>query len=372
MRDSLDMIPVTRSSLPELDMYIEYLRKIWETKWLTNNGEFAILLEQELRRYLKVKELILVSNGTMALHLALRSFDLGKEVITTPFTFVATTNAIIWERLAPVFADIDPDTFNIDPNDVKRKITKKTCAILAVHVYGNPCNVDELKAVADEHDIKLIYDGAHSFGVEYDNQSVFNYGDVSTLSFHATKVFNTIEGGALVTEDEKLAERLRLLRDHGIKSAEEFAGIGTNAKMNEFQAVMGLCNLEQVDRNIELRKRLYKRYVDKLEKQRKLKFQKLVASKYNYAYMPVIFKNHKERDQVHNELLKQGIGSRKYFYPLTVFSENFKTQRTNPVRKFNLAAASDIARRVLCLPLYPELAIDEVDSITETISQIVY
>jgi dTDP-4-amino-4,6-dideoxygalactose transaminase len=360
------MIPVTQPILPELKKYVQYLERIWQTKWVTNNGEFALLLEKKLKDYLKVENLVLVSNGTLALQLALKAFNLRGEVITTPFTFVATTNAVRWEGLTPVFADIDPETFNIDPKDVEEKITEKTCAILAVHVYGNPCRVDELSKIAHDHDLKLIYDAAHCFGVEYNNQSVFSYGDVSALSFHATKVFNTIEGGALVTKDRKLAEKLRLLRDHGIKSAEEFIGIGTNAKMNEFQAAMGLCNLENVDLCIESRKRLYECYVDKLGKQKKHRFQKLEASKYNYAYMPVIFSSRKERDDVYNELLKHGVQSRKYFYPLTVNSSNFN-EEGSLVKKFNLVTASDIAQRVLCLPLYPELPIEEVHRIVEIV-----
>jgi len=363
------MIPVTRPSLPEFDKYVGYLKKLWETKWITNNGEFALLLEEKLRNYLKVKDVILVSNGTIALQLALKSLAARGEIITTPFTFIATTNAILWEGYTPVFADIDPDTYNIDPKDVEKKITEKTSAILAVHVYGNPCYVEQLEAIANEHNVKLIFDGAHSFGVEYDNQSVFNYGDVSTLSFHATKIFNTIEGGALVTRDRNLAEKLRLLRDHGIKSAEEIVAVGTNAKMNEFQAAMGLCNLENVNQNIELRKKLYKRYVRKLGKHKKFQFQKLKASTYNYAYMPVAFENETMRDEVHKELLRHEIVSRKYFYPLTADSSYLKTEKTR-IKKDSLPIASNVAQRILCLPLYPELPVEEVDRITELVKRI--
>jgi len=366
------LITVTKPALPELDKYIEYLKRVWESKWITNNGPYVQLLEEKLRRHLKVEELVLVCNGTMALQLALRVFGLKGEVVTSPFTFVATTNSILWEGLTPVFADIDADTFNIDPADVERKITDRTSAILAVHVYGNPCNVEDLKMIADKHDLKLIYDGAASFGVEHKNQSVFNYGDMSALSFHATKVFNTIEGGALVTSDRRLAEKLRLLRDHGINSEEEIFEIGTNAKMNEFQAAMGLCNLEQVDRNMELRSRLYKHYVDILCESKKMTFQKLMASKYNYAYMPVLFESQCQRNRVHDELLQNGIGTRKYFYPLTVNAEYYKRKKIDLVEKFQLKTASDIAQRVLCLPLYHELALDDVDKIARRIIQIVH
>ena len=361
------MIPVTRPSLPELEKYEGYLRRIWQTKWLTNNGEFMLQLEQKLKDYLKVKNLVLLSNGTLALHLALRSLGLRGEVITTPFTFVATTNSILWERLTPVFADIDPYTFNIDPKDVEAKITEKTCAILAVHVYGNPCDVEALANIAEKYGVKLIYDGAHSFGVEYGGRSVFEYGDVSTLSFHATKVFNTIEGGALATNDSELAGELQLLRDHGIKSAEEFIGAGTNAKMNEFQAAMGLCNIDSVERDIALREALYKRYVKKLDELGKFQFQKLVASKYNYAYMPVCFENSSQRDSIYSRLLDKGVSCRKYFYPLTFETKYFKAEGSDSVKKFGLTVAPDVAGRVLCLPLYPGLDFDNVDKIVELI-----
>lgn len=364
------MIPVTRPSLPELDKYTEYLKLLWKTKWITNNGELTRLLEQKLKEHLKVEDIILVSNGTIALQLALRVSVSKGEVITTPFTFIATTNAILWEGYTPVFADINPDTYNIDPEDVAKKITKKTRAILAVHVYGNPSYAEELETVANEHDVKLIFDGAHSFGVEYRNQSVFNFGEVSTLSFHATKVFNTIEGGALTTKNRELAKKLRLLRDHGIKSTEEVDAVGTNAKMNEFQAAMGLCNLEHVNRNIELRKRLYERYVKKLGKTR-FKFQRLQASKYNYAYIPVCFENQTIRDRVHHELSQHEIGSRKYFYPLTTDSNYFKSKKTGKFRRIELPVAANISSRVLCLPLYPDLSIAEVDGIAEIVKQVV-
>jgi dTDP-4-amino-4,6-dideoxygalactose transaminase len=363
------VIPVTKPSIPELEKYIGYLQRIWETKWLTNNGEFMRLLEKNLQDYLKVQNIVLVSNGTLALQLALKSLHLHGEVITTPFTFVATTNSILWEGLTPVFADIDPETFNIDPEDVEKKITKNTCAILAVHVYGNPCNVEELAVIADRYRIKLIYDGAHSFDVEYGGRSVFDYGDVSTLSFHATKVFNTIEGGALLTGDATLAGELRLLRDHGIRSAEDFVGIGTNAKMNELQAAMGLCNLDCIKRNIKLREELYKRYVDRLAAIGQLEFQKLVASKYNYAYMPVCFESMSQRDLVHNELFRQGVGTRKYFYPLTVNARHFASKPSGFAKAFGLEVASDVAQRVLCLPIFPGLSLGDVDKIIEIIGK---
>jgi dTDP-4-amino-4,6-dideoxygalactose transaminase len=364
------MINVTKTNLPELEKYVEYLERIWSTRWITNNGEFVQLLNRQLEKYLKIKNLVLISNGTLALQLALRVLDLKGEVITTPFTFVTTTNVILWNGLTPVFADIDAKTFNIDPADVEKKITKKTSGILAVHLYGNPCYVEELQEIADKYGLKLIYDAAHAFSVEYKNQAVCNYGDISVLSFHATKAFHSIEGGAIVARSEELVEKLKLLRNHGIKSEEEVVLPGTNAKMNEFQAIMGLCNLEKIDEKIQLRKKIYEHYKKKLRDTNYLNYQKIIASKYNYIYMPVCFKNMKKRDHVYSELLKNGIKPRKYFYPLTVNTNYFKKKGINLVEKYNLKEASNISDRILCLPLYPDLEIPIVDRIINIINRL--
>ena len=354
---------VTRPVLPELEKYVEYLKRIWTTRWLTNDGEFVQQLERRLEEYLKIKDLTLVSNGTLALHVAIKALDLKGEVVTTPFTFPATTNAILWEGLTPVFADIDAETFNINPSDVESKITKKTSAILAVHTYGNPCYVEELQEIANRYNIKLIYDAAHAFGVEYKNQSVIKYGDISTLSFHATKVFNTIEGGAIYAADEKVTEKIRLMRNHGIRSEEKVCIVGTNAKMNEFQAIMGLCNLEEIDEKIRLRKNIFNHYKEGLANNGQVKVQKTIASKNNYSYMPVCFENIEKRNQMHFELLRNGVVSRKYFYPLTTEADYFKEKGLNLVKEYNLKNASDIANRILCLPLYPDLDIESVEKI---------
>lgn len=363
------MINVTKTKLPDIEKYIKYLKRIWKTRWVTNNGEFVQLLEKELQGYLRVKNLLVVSNGTLALQLILKALDLRGEIITTPFTFAATTNVILWEGLKPIFADIDSETFNIDPHDVERKITKKTSAILAVHVYGNCCWVEELRKIADKHNLKLIYDAAHSFAVEYKNESALNYGDASALSFHATKVFNTIEGGGIVVRDEELFEKLKLLRNFGIKSEEEVVLPGINAKMNEFQAAMGLCNLGGINKEIQLRKKIYERYQQTLADNENIKFQKIIASKYNYAYMPVCFKDIKKRDEIYAWLIKNGIKPRKYFFPLTANFEYFKERGVDLAQKYDLKAAADITGRVLCLPIYPGLRIDEVDKITKIIKQ---
>lgn len=359
------MITVTKPDLPPLKEYMEYLKKIWASKWLTNDGEYVQLLQRKLEEHLKIRDLVLVSNGTLAIELALRVLDIKGEVITTPFTFPATTNAILWEGLTPVFADVDPETFNIDPKEVEKRITKKTSAILAVHVFGNPCYVKELQEIAHRHDVKLIYDAAAAFGIEYENQPVLDYGDLSILSFHATKVFHTIEGGAIAVKDETLSEKLRLLRDHGIKSAEHVAIVGTNAKMNEFQAVMGICNLKYVDERIQRRKRLCEYYKRKLSKY--VRFQKLTASKYNYGYMPVCFEDVEKRDEVYSRLLKNRIEPRKYFFPLTTSSDYFKKEGADLVRKYDLRNAHDISNRILCLPLYPDLEMQDADRVTEMV-----
>lgn len=362
------MINVAKSDVPELEEYIKYLKKIWSTKWLTNDGEFVQLLKEKLEEYLTVKNLLVVANGTLALQLALRALELKGEVITTPFTFAATTNVILWEGLTPVFADIDPDTFNIDPKQVEKRVTGKTSAVLATHVYGNPCYVEELGEIAAKHNLTLIYDAAHAFGVKYQNQSVLKYGDISTLSFHATKVFNTGEGGAIIAKNEELFDRLKLLRNHGIKSEEEVVLPGINAKMNEFQAAMGLCNLENIDEKIRLRKGIYEHYKEKLA-ETNIKFQEIIASKYNYIYMPMCFENVEKRDEIYSELIKNGVKPRKYFFPLTVNFEYFKEKGRNLVEKYDLRGANDIANRVLCLPLYPDLEIGTVDTVCGIIKE---
>lgn len=361
------MITVTKSDLPPLEKYVEYLKKIWSTRCLTNDGAFVRLLQKELKDYLKVENLVLVSNGTLALHLALKACQLQGEVITTPFTFAATTNVILWEGLTPVFADIDPETFNIDPEEVEKKITEKTSAILAVHVYGNPCCVEELQEIAGKHNLKLIYDAAHAFGVEYKNQSVLSFGDVSTLSFHATKVFTTIEGGAIICKDENMLERMKLLRNHGIKSEEEVVVPGTNAKMDEFRAAMGLCNLKMINKRILQRKRLHEHYKQKLS--RYVQFQRVIATKYNYGYMPVCFEDAEERDRAYSELVKNGIKPRKYFFPLTTNHNYFN--KMGMVKLYNLEQAFDVSSRVLCLPLYPDLEIENVDKVVEIVKSVI-
>jgi len=362
------MIFVTRTKLPPIHRYYKYLRQIWASNWVTNNGQLVQELELKLRDYLKVYNLSLVTNATIALQMAIKSLKIEGEVITTPFTFAASTNVILWEKMKPVFADIDPETFNIDPKDIEKKITKDTRAILAVHVYGNPCDVERIEEIAQKHNLKVIYDAAHAFGVEYKNSSILNYGDVSVLSFHATKVFNTIEGGALVSPNQELDAKFRLLRNFGIVNEEKVIHPGINAKMNEFQAAMGLCNLQTINRDIRARDKMYHLYISGLSKIKGLKFQRLTASRYNYSYMPVIFRDKKHRDLIYDRLKENGIHARKYFYPLTssldYFSQSERTSHQN-----SLPVAVSIADRVLCIPLFSELTVEIVKKVVDLIAK---
>jgi len=363
------MINVTKTKLPSINQYSKYLKKIWHNNWVTNNGEFVQSLEKKLQNHLRVKNLLVVSNGTLALQLALKVLNLRGEVITTPFTFPATTNVILWEKLKPVFADIDAKTFNIAPQDIEKKITAKTSAILAVHVYGSCCDVERIQKIASRHNLKIIYDAAHSFGVEHNNKSILDSGDISIMSFHATKTFNTIEGGAIITKNNKLFEKLKLLRNFGIQSEEKVVLPGINAKMNEFQAAMGLCNLKNIKQETKHRKKIWECYKKELQDCNNITFQELNAFNYHYGYMPVCFANRKQRDIVYSELIKNGIKSRKYFYPLTTSSEYLRETGMNLEKKHNLIIASNVADRILCLPIYPELKIAIVHRIVKIIKK---
>jgi dTDP-4-amino-4,6-dideoxygalactose transaminase len=359
------MINVTRVQLPDLNEYYNYLKKIWENNWVTNDGQFLQQFEEKLSDYLKVKNILAVTNGTLALQLVFKALDLEGEVITTPFTFVATTNALIWEGLTPVFADINPETFNLDPVQVENMITPRTSAILAVHVYGNACNTDELQRIADKHGIKLIYDAAHAFGADYQNRSLVSYGDAATLSFHATKVFNTIEGGAIVIKDEEIFEKLKLLRNFGIKTEEEVVCPGINAKMNEFCASMGLCNFTHLEDAIINRREINDYYKTLLEGS-PVCFQKQMNSKHNYSYFPVLFENKGKRDVIFNKLIENGVKTRKYFYPLASDSVFLKQEKNI---EDSIPVARSVSDRVLCLPIYPGLELSIVKKIVSIIKQ---
>ena len=304
------MINVTKTYLPNKEKYQKYVDEIYENGWLTNYGPLTQRLEKRLAEYLGVKNIVLVSNGTSALEIAYRTLELKGVVITTPFSFVATTSSLVMNQLSPVFADIDKNTFNLDPKNIEKLITKNTSAILPVHVFGNSCKVEKIDEIADKYNLKLIYDAAHAFDVEYKGNSVLNYGDISTLSFHATKLFHTIEGGALIINNDKLAQKARYLINFGIKNQEEIPYLGTNAKMNEFEAAMGLCILDDIEQIKQKRKMVLDTY--KRELRGMVQFQeKNKNATENYSYCPVVFKNEGQLLKVQKALNEQKIFPRR-------------------------------------------------------------
>lgn len=360
-------ILVTRSSMPPMEEYIEEIKELWETHWLTNMGAKHKQFQADLTDYLGVDHVELLTNGHMALELTLQAMNLQGEVITTPFTFASTTHAIVRNGLTPVFCDIDPVTYTMDAGKIESLITDRTCAIMPVHVYGNVCDVEEIDRIANKYELKVIYDAAHSFGETYKGKGIGTFGNVSCFSFHATKVFNSIEGGAVCYKDEELGEKLYQLKNFGIHNAEEVTGVGANAKMNEFCAAMGLCNLRHVEEEIAKRKKVVERYMQRLQDVPGIQlntYQKDV--KQNYAYFPVVFDEKAfgvSRNEVFQHLAEHGIGARKYFYPLTnsfeCFNKAFDVMQT-PV-------ALHIAKRVLTLPLYADLPVEDVDRICDLI-----
>ena len=316
-----DKILVTRSSMPDLDEYVDEIKELWETHWLTNMGVKHQKLQKDLEEYLSVEHIDLLTNGHMALELTLQAMDLQGEVITTPFTFASTTHAIIRNGLKPVFCDINPEDFTMDVSKIEALITDKTCAILPIHVYGNVCNVEEIQRIADKYGLKVIYDAAHTFGERYDDKGIGSFGDASCFSFHATKVFNTIEGGAVCYKNKELGERLYNLKNFGIRDQETVESVGANAKMNEFQAAMGICNLRHVDDEILKRKKVVQRYRSHLEGVEGIQLSPVQDKvKSNYAYFPVVIDEKTfgySRNEIADRLGKYGIFARKYFYPLT-------------------------------------------------------
>lgn len=356
---------VTRSSLPPLEDYVEKLKAIWDSAWLTNMGQFHEELKQELKEYLQVSGLELFVNGHMALEMILQAMELKGEVITTPFSFASTTHAIVRNGLTPVFCDIREDNFTLDADKLEDLITEKTCAIVPTHVYGNICDVEKIQKIADRHGLKVIYDAAHTFGETYQGVGVGNFGDASMFSFHATKVFHTIEGGAVTYREDWLNDRLYQLKNFGITGKESVEFVGGNAKMNEFQAAMGLCNLKYIGGEIAKRERAAKRYLERLSGVEGIRFSKPDPRvKSNYAYMPVIFDGYwKTRDEIYDLLAKHQIFARKYFYPcinaFDCYQEQFDENDT-PVAK-------RISRQVLTLPLYADLSLDVVDQICDLI-----
>src|SRR5690554_466232 len=351
--------------MPEFKEYIEEIRELWDTHWLTNMGTKHKNLESQLLDYLNVPNITLFTNGHLALECIIAALNLRGEVITTPFTFASTTHAIVRNGLKPVFCDINPYDYTIDVEKIESLITEKTSAIIPVHVYGNVCDIEAIDRIAKKHNLKVIYDAAHTFGVTVNGQGVGTFGDASMFSFHATKVFNTIEGGAVTYNDSSIKQVLNDLKNFGITGPETVEYVGGNAKMNEFQAAMGICNLRHVDKEIDKRKKVVERYIENLKDITGIQLsKKQVDVESNYAYFPVVFDGYKmTRDEVFEKLKGNDIIARKYFYPLTNSFECYKDQYDvdeTPVAKY-------IAERVLTLPLYADLALEDVDRICEII-----
>lgn len=355
------MIQVTKSYLPDVNKFKNYIDQIYANACLTNNGPLVKLLEKRLEQYLNVKHVILVNNGTIALQIAYKALELSGEVITTPFSFVATTSSLIWEQLKPKFIDIDPSSFNLDPKKIESNINSKTSAILGVHVFGNPCDVEAIGEIARKHQLKVIYDAAHAFNVKYKNTNILNYGDISTLSFHATKIFHTCEGGAIITNDDELAKKIRLLINFGITSPTSIDCLGINAKMSEIQAAMGLCVLDDIDHIMSKRKEIWHRYFKKLSPT--LHFQNhLLDSQQNYSYVPVLFKSEADLLKVQVILNKEDIFPRRYFYPSLDTLNYAKTGDFCSISR-------DISSRILCLPTIYDLNEEIQNKIISLVSE---
>ncbi len=341
------MINVTKTYLPNKKNYQKYVDEIYANGWITNNGPLVQKLENRLAKYLGVKNIILVSNGTTALEIAYRTLDLKGYAITTPFSFVATTSSLVTNGLHPIFADIDLDTLNIDPNKIENLITSNTSAIVPVHVFGNACNVEAIDKIAKKNNLKVIYDAAHAFDVKYKGKSILNYGDISTLSFHATKLFHTIEGGALIINDDSLVQKARYLINFGIKNTESIPDLGTNAKMNEFEAAMGLCMLDEIENIEKQREILYFTYKKELDEVVKFQ-QQNENSTLNYSYFPIILDSQEQTLKIQKALNSKNIFPRRYFYPSLDTLDYIEPKQFMPNSR-------DISERILCLPLYPEL-----------------
>lgn len=362
-------ILVTQTSMPPFDEYVNEIKDIWDSHWLTNMGPKHNLLESKLKEYLKVDNISLFTNGHNALELCLQAMNLSGEVITTPFTFASTTHAIVRNGLTPVFCDINPDDYTIDVTKIESLITDKTTAIVPVHVYGHVCNVEEIERIAKKYGLKVIYDAAHVFGVRYNNKGIGDFGDASMFSFHATKVYHTIEGGAICYHNEELGHELYKLRDFGIKDAETIDGIGSNAKMNEFVAAMGLCTLRHVDKEIDKRKKVVECYRDNLTGIDGIQLPPIQRNVVpNYAYFPIVIDEKvfgATRNEVFAKLAENEIHARKYFYPLTNAFDCFHGM----FDMYQTPVAVRISKRVLTLPLYAELELDNVKRICDIIKQ---
>jgi dTDP-4-amino-4,6-dideoxygalactose transaminase len=350
------MIPITKPFLPPREEYAKYLDGIWLRQWLTNMGPLASTLELTLKDHLHVNHLLFVTNGTVALELAMKSLELQGEVITTAFTFVATTSSIVWSGCQPVFVDIDPDSLNLDATKIEEAITERTVAIMATHVYGNPCDVLAIEAIAKKHNLKVIYDGAHAFGVQFNGESIFNYGDISTCSLHATKLYHSTEGGLIMTKDAALLKKLAYMRNFGFNGPEAFSELGINGKNSELHAAMGLANYKYIDEITRKRKEITERYDENLKGLAARRPVWSPNSENNYSYYPLVFDDEEMMLGAIPYLKGREVFTRRYFYPALSKSLPYVNHQPLPV-------TDDISRRVLCLPLYSDLTLEEVDFI---------
>lgn len=365
-------ITVTAPLLPNLDEFLSLLKEIWDSKWITNNGSFHKQLEKELASYLKVPYLSLFTNGTLPLITALQALQIKGEVITTPYSFVATTHSLWWNGIKPVFVDIDLATGNIDPDKIEAAITPQTTAIMPVHVYGKPCDTKRIQEIADKYGLKVIYDAAHAFGVEENGESILNAGDMSTLSFHATKVYNTIEGGALIMHDEKTKKEIDYLKNFGFAGETEVVGPGINSKMDEIRAAYGILNLRQVDAAIEARHKIAVEYRKAFRGVKGITFMDdMPGVKHNYSYFPIFVdadKYGETRDELYFRMREENVYGRRYFYPLI---SEFATYRDLPsASKENLPNAHRMADSVICLPMHHELSDSDLVRIIDTIKRV--
>lgn len=350
------MIPVTKPFLPPRKEYEKFLKGIWQRQWLTNMGPLANDLEMALKEHLKLDHLLFVTNGTVALQMAIKALKLSGDIITTPFSFIATTSSIVWENCNPVFVDIDEQTLNIDASKIEKAVTPNTSAILATHVYGNPCDIIEIQKIAKKHNLKVIYDAAHAFGVEYQGKSIFEYGDISTCSLHATKLYHSIEGGIIVTKDAALLKKLAFIRNFGFDGPEGFAELGLNGKNSEFHAAMGLANLNYIGAIHNKRKILVERYDSKLKLLKAYRpFWNPIATE-NFAYYPIVFETEELNLKCIEYLKSHEIFSRRYFYPSLASTLPYLEAKSFEI-------TDTVARKVMCLPLYYDLSFEEIDLI---------
>jgi len=357
--DKYEVINVTKTYLPDRTKLDKYIDKIYSTAWMTNNGQLVKELTSRLEEYLGVQNLLLVSNGTLALQIAYKALGVSGQAITTPFSFVATTSSLVWEGIEPIFVDIDPETFCIDPSKIEEAITPETTAIVPVHVFGNACDVEKIENIAQKYGLKTIYDGAHAFGVQYNGGSLLSYGDATILSFHATKLFHTIEGGAIIFKNKEDLERAKPMINFGIDGPDLITELGINAKMNEFQAAMGLCVLDEMNTILEERAKIWHHYQQSLQDHLQL-IQFNPHSSNNYSYFPVVFDSEEMLLKVKAALNKQGINPRRYFYPSLDTLDYLQPHDKNKISR-------NIASRVLCLPIYPGLKQFYLQNIIEVI-----